>query len=180
MEIMIFWSFLLAILLGAIIGLEREIPTIGRKEGAASGIGGVRSYAFMSFLGALMTWLDIQGNTGDLWKIIGFLTSAIFLMISYTYASFHQHRMGVTSEYAAFMTYLLGVLVMLGYNSIAVVLTILMLVLLSAKDKLQSFQARISREEIGNTIKFAVISLVILPLLPDQKYSIADGLNFIF
>jgi len=128
----------------------------------------------------MMAWLDVQAGGGNLWKIVGFSTTAMFLLLSYTYASFRQNRIGVTSEYAAFLTYLLGTLIMMGYHIASFMIAILVLVLLSAKDKIRSFQANVSREEIGNTIKFAVISIVVLPLLPDQKYSIADGINFLF
>ena len=38
---------------------------------------------------------------------------------------------------------------------------------------------KISREELNNTIKFAVISIVVLPLLPNEKFSISDILTYI-
>jgi uncharacterized membrane protein (DUF4010 family) len=38
---------------------------------------------------------------------------------------------------------------------------------------------KISKEELQNTIKFAVIAIVILPLLPDTKYSIIDMLHIL-
>jgi uncharacterized membrane protein (DUF4010 family) len=42
------------------------------------------------------------------------------------------------------------------------------------KDYLNKLKQKITRDEISNTLKFAVISFVILPLLPDQKYAIID------
>lgn len=86
--------------------------------------------------------------------------------------------MGVTSEYAAFITYCIGVIAMMGNYSVAVILSILLLLLLSAKEYLARLKSRFSREELGDSLKFSVIALVILPLLPNQKYSLLDILNW--
>jgi uncharacterized membrane protein (DUF4010 family) len=88
--------------------------------------------------------------------------------------------MGVTSEYAAFITYFIGVIAMMGSYSVAVILAILLLLILSAKEYFAKLKTRFSREELGDTLKFAVIALVILPLLPDAKYSILDIINWFY
>ncbi len=82
--------------------------------------------------------------------------------------------MGVTSEYAAILTYFIGVMSMKGEYIFAVILTVFIMIILSSKEFLSEILKRISREELGTTLKFAVIALVILPLLPDAKYSFLD------
>ena len=69
---------------------------------------------------------------------------------------------------------------MQGYAVIAVILSVIVLILLSAKEYLARLRERLSREELGNSLKFAVISLVVLPLLPDMRYSFLDMANWIF
>lgn len=59
-------------------------------------------------------------------------------------------------------------------------LSILLLLLLSSKEYFSRLKTRFSREELGDTLKFAVIALVILPLLPREKYSLLDMLNWLF
>lgn len=59
------------------------------------------------------------------------------------------------------------------------ILSILLLILLSSKEYLSAWKEKLSREELGNTLKFAVISLVALPLLPDEKYSIINMISWI-
>lgn len=54
------------------------------------------------------------------------------------------------------------------------IFAILIVILLSAKDFLEKFQSSISRAELGHTLKFLVVALVILPLLPDHKFSFAS------
>lgn len=178
MDQILFWNFILAIALGALIGTEREMPRSGAKIGWAAGFGGIRSYALLSLLGAITTWMDISMGT-DLWKIFGLIISGIFVIIAYTYTSFSKDQMGVTSEYAALLTYIIGIIVMSGHMTIAIILSILILLILSSKDYLTKLRSRFSRTELGDALKFSVISLVILPLLPNQKFSIVEILNAI-
>ena len=58
MDHSVFLGFLLALSLGALIGIERELPRRGTKPGGASDLGGIRTYASIAFFGAIMTWLD--------------------------------------------------------------------------------------------------------------------------
>lgn len=88
--------------------------------------------------------------------------------------------MGATSEYAGLITYFIGVICMMGEYTIAVIIAILLLLLLSAKEYFAKLKAKFSRQEFGDSLKFAVISLVILPLLPDIKYSFLDIANWFF
>lgn len=122
--------------------------------------------------------MDISMGT-DLWKIFGLIISGIFVIIAYTYTSFSKDQMGVTSEYAALLTYIIGIIVMSGHMTIAIILSILILLILSSKDYLTKLRSRFSRTELGDALKFSVISLVILPLLPNQKFSIVEILNAI-
>lgn len=115
----------------------------------------------------------------NIWKIFGMILASVFIVISYIYSSFRQGKIGMTSEFAALLTYIIGVIVMSGYKIIAVILAILLLILLSSKEYLTAWKEKFSREELSNSLKFAVISLVALPLLPDEKYSIMDMLAWI-
>ena len=68
---------------------------------------------------------------------------------------------------------------MLGHTIIGVVLAIFLLILLTSKEYLARIRAKFSREELGNSLKFAVISLVVLPLLPDMKFSLLEMTNYL-
>ncbi len=66
---------------------------------------------------------------------------------------------------------------MMQMYTFAVMIAIGFLMLLSSKDSLNSLKEKFSREELGNSLKFAVISLVVLPLLPDQRFSILEMIS---
>jgi uncharacterized membrane protein (DUF4010 family) len=48
---------------------------------------------------------------------------------------------------------------------------------LSSKNYFEKLKKNLSREELMHTLKFLVVSFVILPLLPDEKFSFATLLN---
>lgn len=110
---------------------------------------------------------------------MGGVLSGIFVAISYVYASFRKDYIGITSEYAALLVYLVGVIVMLGHWKVAIVFTVFLMMILALKEHLQRWREKISRAELGNTIKFAVIAFVILPILPSTKFSFAEILAFL-
>lgn len=75
MDQVLFWNFVLAIALGALIGTEREMPRAAiAKTNGNGGFGGIRSYALLALLGAMATWLDIIFSS-DTWKMTGLLIS---------------------------------------------------------------------------------------------------------
>ena len=168
--------------LGALIGLEREVVSnkiIPNFRNPQVIFGWLRSYTLMSLLWAVAVFLwDVLGNIS--WVLM-FTGAVLFLFIlsSYIYSAFHQHQFGVTSEFAAVAVFLLGALVMLGEIQVAVFLGILIAVMLNYKKRIAPVIDKIGEEEISTTLKFAVISLIILPLLPEEKYSLSQMLVFL-
>lgn len=168
--------------LGALIGLEREVVSnriISDFKNPQVIFGGLRSYTLMSLLGAVSVFLgDVLG---DISLILIFTGTILFLFIlfSYIYSAFKQHQFGVTSEFAAVTVFLLGALVMLGEVQVAIFLGILVAVMLNYKTRITPLIEKIGEEEISTTLKFAVISLIILPLLPDHKYALHDMMIFL-
>lgn len=177
MEPSVFIGFLLAIALGGLIGTEREMPWSGTKPGWATGFWGIRTYASIAFFGAISMWIDLTLGT-KFWTLFGAILSWVFILASYVYTSFERNKMGATSEYAGLITYFIWVISMMGQYTTAVILGILLLILLSAKTYFTRLKSQFSRQELGDTLKFWVIALVILPLLPDAKYSLLDMANW--
>lgn len=70
MDFSLFFQFLLAMILGALIGIEREMPTKNDTDHhTSSEVVGIRSYAIIGFFGALMAWADMYYGNGETWKI---------------------------------------------------------------------------------------------------------------
>lgn len=103
----------------------------------------------------------------------------LFILLSYIYSAFHHDLFGVTSELAALVTFLLGAIVMVGEMQVAIFIAILLTIMLAYKSKIAPWIDKIGSTEVTNTLKFAVIALIILPLLPDYKYSLRDIMVFL-
>ncbi|MDD2907769.1 MAG: MgtC/SapB family protein [Candidatus Gracilibacteria bacterium] len=179
MNVEIILQFLLAMGLGALVGMERGINEKTKLLSKVSiSFGDIRTYSLISLLGAISTWLTLDST--NMFFIAGvFSTLSIFIAIYYAYSIFKEKQYGLTTELASIITFFLGVFVMIGYSKIAIIMSIILTFLLSSKGFITNILEKVSREELNNTIKFAVISLVILPLLPDVKFSISQLLNHI-
>lgn len=165
----LFSKLVLAIILGATIGLERE----GSKQGP-SALGGIRTYSLIALIGALVG-IFFTHNFASLALLVagGFLV----LLISYYVSGVSATKdFGLTTELSVIITFLIGLLLVLDIiplQIIVAVFVILMLVL-SVKSKTSQLIAGISREELQSFISYAVIALVILPFLPDVAYKLSD------
>jgi uncharacterized membrane protein (DUF4010 family) len=160
----LFYRFGVALAIGFLIGLEREYAQGDREEGLFAGI---RTFPIIGLLGCTAALL------AD-WMAMPWLLPAIFiglsgLTIMAYYGNIQAGRMGLTTEVAALLTLLIGALCYLGLISLAVALGVIITVLLSIKRDLHRFIRHITHEDIYATLKFAVITAIILPLLPNES-----------
>ncbi len=133
----------------------------------------------MSLLGAMSIYLGgILGSPQNMVIFIGTIVF-LFILISYFYSAFRHDFFGVTSELAALVTFLIGSIVMSGEIQIAIFIGVLLTIMLAYKSQIAPWVDKIGSTEVTNTLKFAVIALIILPLLPDHKYAIRDILVFL-
>jgi uncharacterized membrane protein (DUF4010 family) len=159
------WRFGVALLLGALLGLEREF--IQQKEDVPD-FAGIRTFSLIALFGAVAAFLS------NLW---GLMPIAIALggLILLTTASYIGELMrsgkdaGITTEVAALLTFFFGVLAMSEYVRVAIVLSVITALLLSLKGKLHDWIRRMNTQDIRVTFQFAIVAAVVLPLLPDQE-----------
>lgn len=180
MNVDIVLQLLLSIWLGALIWMERWIKL--KSHIAPKSIASfwwIRTFALISFLWAMSTWVSMLFEN-EIFIIISILILALFLWIYYFYSSFKEKQIGLTTELAAVATFFLWVFVIMWHAQIAIILSIILTFLLSSEHIIEKIVNWVSREELNNTIKFAIISIVVLPLLPDVKFSISDILWYLW
>ena len=78
--------------------------------------------------------------------------------------------LGATTEIAAVVTFLLGVVADAGQLVVAGAAGVGVAVLLAAKPSLEGFSRALTGEELVAALELAVISVIILPLLPNRGY----------
>jgi uncharacterized membrane protein (DUF4010 family) len=150
----------IALLLGLLLGLERER---GRhpEEPLFAGIRTFPLIAVSGYLGALAGAHGAPLALPAVLLAVGALAVAAYLRTS------GQH-LGITTEMAALVCALLGATVAFGQAPVAVALAVAVALLLALKDPLHRVAGAISSEEILAILKFAVVGLIVLPLLPDR------------
>lgn len=155
---------LVAIGIGFLIGLEREHSAMTEKEDSFAGIRTFIIIVLSGFIGALMHFLISP------W-IFGSIIAAVILFIGISYRSTAARGdIGGTTEFTALLAFFLGSLSLMGYIQVSLLLSVLILMVLSAKIRLHRIIGKISREELYAIIRFVVSAIVILPFLPDANY----------
>lgn len=161
-------AFATALGIGLLIGMERE-----RRPDASAGL---RTFALVAMLGCLFALLGEK--TGGPWLLaVGLLVISGSMVASNFSAQQEEQYRGFTSEAAIIVTYGLGAAVWFGYSTLAVMLAITTTVLLYFKAELRQFSERTTPKDINSILQFAVLSLVILPILPSEDFGPYNAIN---
>ncbi len=159
-------QILLVLFLSFLVGLERE----GHQVGAAQAFGGVRTFPLIGLTGY---GLALAGG-GALWPV----AAGLFVVGALMAVSFHHKLLaaqrdgkgaGVTSEVSAILIYVVGAVVERGQLWGACTLVVATLLLLHLKDALERLSRRVPSAEILTFAQFLVLTVVILPVVPDQE-----------
>lgn len=155
--------------LGLLIGLQRE-----RTEAR---FGGIRTFPLVSLFG---TFCGMLSDGRGAWPIAaGFLaifgTVAVANWLHSAAADDGEH--GQTTDVAALLTFAIGAYLPLGERPVAVVATGLMVILLHLKEPMHVFVRKMGSKDMAGIMQFVVISLIILPLLPNRAYGPLHVLN---
>lgn len=186
-ELNIYYQILLSFVFGAILGLETEIRDVGEKEFEkvrSQKIGGVRTYATISIFGSLCGIL--YANEIYIGLGLGFLTLTLLITVAYAMNIFYKKAFGITTEIVIAITFLLGFFLTANIIPLTILLFILIIItfFLSQKRGLAALLTNFNQREFIDIIKFALLVLVIFPLLPNQVFTLEDifsaiqGLNY--
>src|SRR6185295_18021612 len=99
---------------------------------------------------------------------LGFGVLALFVVATYGVRAVRTGQYGTTSVPTLLLTYVLGVLCLSGQRPLALALAVVITAVLAVKVPLHSFVRALSRDELAAAVKFGLLALVLLPLLPDR------------
>ncbi len=161
-------AFATALGIGLLVGLERE-----RRPDSAAGL---RTFALVAMLGCLFALLSEK--TGSSWLLaVGLVVIAAAMVASNFSAVQEEQYRGFTSEAAVIVCYGLGAAVWYGYDTLAVMLAITTTILLYFKAQLRHISDSLTPRDLNSILQFAVLSLVVLPILPNQDYGPYQAFN---
>ncbi|GHG97191.1 MgtC/SapB family protein [Pseudodonghicola xiamenensis] len=172
-EIELFRRLGLALGIGLLLGLERGWHA--REDAEGSRAAGLRTFALVGLLGGLCGWISLF--TSPLFLGFAFLALTMLVAVAYWVQIDGDDDLGLTTEVALLLTFALGAVALLGDMAVAAASAVMAVALLSLKRVLHGWVARIRRFELAALLQLAVISVVILPLLPRQGYGPGGTLN---
>jgi uncharacterized membrane protein (DUF4010 family) len=164
----IFKKLGIALGLGLLVGLQRE-----RTDARLAGF---RTFPLITLLGALS---GLLGRDFGGWIIgLGLVGLAAIIVVGNLEAlRTKTEASGVTSEAALLVMYAVGAYLMLGHNSVAIAVGGTVAVLLHLKPEMHALAAKIGDRDFKAIMQFVLISLVILPILPNEYYGPYRVLN---
>jgi len=164
----LFYRFGVALVLGLFMGLQREYAYRDRADGDGELIAGARTFPIIALLGAV----SALGAT-ELESAWPFTMTVIAVGILLAVGHVLQARArdtGLTTEMAALMAFFTGGLCYWGDLRLGAALGVGTAVLLSLKVQTHALARTLDQEDVIATLKFAVITVIVLPLLPQQGY----------
>lgn len=153
-----------ALLLGALLGIEREKRNV--REGF--GIAGLRSFVLLAQLGAIGGYL--AQSLAMPWILVATIVATAALVVAghAAAARAHPNDIGLTTELAAVVTCLLGALATTGHRELAVGLGVGTAALLAYKQPLHDLVGRLGWEDVLVGLRLLLATFIVLPLLPEQ------------
>ncbi len=167
---LIFRHLGLALVLGLLVGLQREHSEAGRP--------GMRTFTLITILGAV-TALLAEAFGG--WILAaGFLALVAALLLPVIILSRQEQAdPGITTDIAALVMFGVGALLVVLPDAPAIPVAIGggVAVLLQFKPELHGFAQRLGDQDLRAIMQFALITCVILPVVPDRAFDPYGVLN---
>ena len=157
------WRFAVALVVGALIGLEREFVLRQEDEHAFAGL---RTFIFIALLGALSAYL--HEAYGLVPAALAFGGLILLTVSSHIVEVWRHDKAGITTEVATFVTFLLGWIAMWGQAEVALSMSVIVALILALKGWTRRMAKRMTAEDLRIILEFALVSAVVLPLLPNQ------------
>jgi uncharacterized membrane protein (DUF4010 family) len=154
--------------MGLLVGLQREY--------ASSKTAGIRTFPLITLTG---TVCGLLAKEFDVWILVAGFLGVISLLIigSIQKIKDNQEGGGITTEAAVLLMFSLGAYLVFGEPIVAVVLTGVTTVLLHFKTSLHGWVNKIGEQDLRAVMQFVLITMVILPVLPNTTYDQYEVLN---
>jgi uncharacterized membrane protein (DUF4010 family) len=164
---LLFQRFGIALGLGLMIGVERE-------RGAKDAFAGIRTFPLITLMGCAAAMLNDHFAP---WSFpFTFVILAAFVLASYIFTG-SAGEPGLTTEISSLLGFLYGALVWWEMTELAAALAVVTVLLLATKQPLERLSQRIGPQDLAAALQFGVITLIVLPILPDQTYGPLEVIN---
>ncbi|MEF3192694.1 MAG: MgtC/SapB family protein [Halothiobacillaceae bacterium] len=155
----------IALAIGLLIGTERGWHERAAAEGHR--VAGIRTFGLTGLLGGVIGVVALKLNAA--FAGLAFAGFAALIVVGHWIASNREEaQLGITTEVALLVTLALGLLSTLGFPLIAAASAVVTTILLGLKPVLHGWLTQLTEGELHAALKLLLISVVLLPLLPDR------------
>lgn len=159
----------IALGLGLLVGLQRE-----RFH---SRIAGIRTFTLITLMGSISAMLSEYFNQGWITAAGGLSIAFLFGVANYLKKNEKEPDIGQTTEIAALVMYAVGAYLTVGDHIIGVIVGSAVALLLHLKQYLNTIINRLGEKDLQAIMLFVAISLIVLPILPNQDFGPYQVLN---
>lgn len=164
----------IAALAGMAVGVEREWS--GHATGPNARFAGVRTFFFLGSIGGVAGWL-LDASDPLAAAALLLATGGLIVAAYLTAAQRGSQAIDGTTETAAVLVLGIGLLAGMGKLQVASGAAAVVVLALGEKDVIRKFVSRIGQEEMRAALQFAVLALVVLPLLPEGPIDRLGGME---
>ncbi|MGR9051607.1 MAG: MgtC/SapB family protein [Gammaproteobacteria bacterium] len=156
----------IALAIGLLVGLERGWEMRDRDEGTR--VAGIRTYGLIALLGGIWALIAVQVDP----TLMGFafLSLTLVTLTAYYKSLAKIEDFGITSIIASLITFVLGALTVFGHVALASATAVVIALLLGFKPLLHGWLKKLEQRELYATLKLLLISVVMLPILPNRDF----------
>lgn len=163
MEPLFIQNSILSLVLGFLIGLQREMHTIYANK--IQDFGGARTFSMIALFGYLSAWAN---SYFSYFFVIAAAVMGMLLIAAYVVNSISISEKGSTTEFAALVTFVIGGMLQVATPIFSVFVAIIVLFVLNIKDTVREYEQTITKKDLSAAILFMIMTFVILPILPDK------------
>src|SRR6266508_2819624 len=138
-------------------------------------VAGIRTFGLLGLLGGL--WALFAQELGTILLGFSFLAIALVMIVAHVLDVRADRDVGITTVIAALLTFALGAIAVQGHEAVAAASAVITAVILSLKSFLHGWLKKLEETELFAALKLLLISVVILPWLPDRGYGPWNALN---
>jgi uncharacterized membrane protein (DUF4010 family) len=164
-------GILIAALGGLAVGLERQWS--GHATGPAARFAGARTFTLLGILAGMAGWLWTQQYQA----LAAILMIGAVALVTAAYVAASRLDVDATTEVAALVVLAAGVVAAMGHWGLAGAIIALTTLLLVEKSRIHELVQRLDDTGLRAGVRFGVMAIVVLPLLPEGPYGPWGGIR---
>lgn len=162
-----------ALLLGALTGLQRGWAAREQKPGER--VAGMRTYSLVGLLGGIAALLSLKVTP---WVLpAALLAVCITAVMAYRVRMVQMRNYSITGIIGLLLTFCFGAVAVAVDMTIAATAAVITTIILDNKREIHSALNRLQEHELDAALKLLLISVVMLPLLPNEGMGLGNMLN---